>query len=265
MGLKIYKIDNSKKSAIKTGKWSDPGADFYNKLLNAFYCVGNVPSTPDKLEKAKKEGKYLEWYDFLKEAYMVAPVKDIKNSPYGITPYSRSGCKYPHHVLKGDKLVISIPGLRAAYICARNQGVLVNHTQENKMIIAHFNKHFKELGITPQWHHGELYFIEDTECKIEQNFRDIYQTIMEQTGINLFDDYDEIDEASHGKLKYDFRMGWDYNTGHQIKVVYSLDNINITDVGNFYYDYDGKKVGATHDSHLDYTRKNIAKKGVQNI
>ena len=70
-----------------------------------------------------------------------------------------------------------------------------------------------------------------------------------------------FNEASHGKLKYDFRMGWDYDTGHMIKVVYSLDNIEITDVGDFYYNYDGKKDGATHESHLDYTRKNIHKKG----
>jgi len=70
-----------------------------------------------------------------------------------------------------------------------------------------------------------------------------------------------FNEASHGKLKYDFRMGWDYDTGHMIKVVYSLDNIEITDIGDFYYTHKGKKVGATHDSHLDYTRKNIHKKG----
>lgn len=77
--------------------------------------------------------------------------------------------------------------------------------------------------------------------------------------LNIFDDY--ISEASHSKLKYDYRMGWDYDTGHMVKVVYSLDNIDITNIGDFYYNYYGKKVGATRDSHLDYTRKNIRKKG----
>lgn len=78
--------------------------------------------------------------------------------------------------------------------------------------------------------------------------------------LNIFGD-DYFQEASHGNLKYDYRMGWDYDTGHMIKVVYSLDNIEVTDIGDFYINNRGKKVGATHDSHLDYTRKNIHKKG----
>ena len=162
--LIIIKINNSRKAAIIKGKWKDPGAKLYDQLLDAMYCKGDIPTNPKDLEAARKSGNYCDWSDFLKEAYAVAPVKDIKNSPYGRTPFSRSGCKYPHHVIKNGQLIVSIPGLRSAYICARNQGVLVNHTPENKQIVAHLNKHFRELGIEPVWHHGELYF-QDTKTK----------------------------------------------------------------------------------------------------
>lgn len=162
--LIVLKINNSRKAAIIKGKWKDPGAKLYDQLLDAMYCKGDIPTNPKDLEAAIKSGDYCDWHGFLKEAYAVAPVKDIKNSPYGRTPFSRSGCKYPHHVIKNGQLVVSIPGLRSAYICARNQGVLVNHTPENKQIVAHLNKHFRELSIEPVWHHGELYF-QDTKTK----------------------------------------------------------------------------------------------------
>ena len=90
---------------------------------------------------------------------------------------------------------------------------------------------------------------------------DIFDELFNESfDLDIFDD-ELFEEKSHGKLNHDFRMGWDYNTGHQIKVVYSLDDIEITDVGDFYYKYSGKKDGATHDSHLDYTKKHIKKKG----
>ena len=44
--------------------------------------------------------------------------------------------------------------------------------------------------------------------------------------INLFE------EKSHGKLKYDFRRAYDIDTGHALKIVYSLDNIEVTYIGN---------------------------------
>lgn len=168
--LSMLKINNSKNAAIDKGKWKDPGAKLYDTLMDAFYSKGDIPIGSKELDKAMKDGTYYMYDEFLKEAYMVAPVADIKNSPYGRTPFSRSGCKYPHHVIKGKELVVSIPGLKAAYICARNQGVLINHTQENKKIVAHFNKHFRELGIKPLWHHGQLYFENDTTKKITEKF-----------------------------------------------------------------------------------------------
>ena len=245
--MKFLKIDNSKNSAVN-GKWSDPGAKLYDNLLDANDSRWNVNGR-NVFPEDEEAKTWNYWPDFIKEAYLIAPVKDIKNSPYGRTPYSRSGCKYPHHVIKGDKLVLSIAGVKAAYKRAKQMGVY--HGDIKK----HLENHMIELGLL-------INEEKISESMIEDNFDDIYNYIHERTGIDLFDDIDEnFMEASHGKLKYDFRMGWDYETGHQIKVVYSLDNINITDIGDFYYNYDGKKVGATHDSHLDYTRKNIAKKG----
>ena len=203
------KINNSKKAAIPikktrkiSGQWKDPGAKLYDQLLNAYHIEGNrVPDDSEEFKKIIEAGKYTTWQHYLKEAYMVAPVNDINNSPYGVTPYSRSGCKYPHHVIKNGELVVSIPGLRAAYITARNNGVLVNHTPENKQIVAHFNRHFKELGLKPEWHYGEFYLVEESvDSIIDNNFRQIYSFIMEKTGINLFDDIKYFDEASHGNM-----------------------------------------------------------------
>lgn len=186
--FKLLDIDNSKKAAVNKGKWKNPGAGFYDQLLNSLHVKGDIPTDPKELKEAIKNGDYKDWTHFLKEAYAIAPVDKISNSPHGVTPFSRSGCKYPHHVIRGDKLVVSIPGLRSAYICARNQGVLVNHTSENKAIIAHFNRHFRELGLKPVWHHGEFYLMEEHEVKIEENFDYINRFIFEQTGINLFSD-----------------------------------------------------------------------------
>lgn len=288
--FKILKINNTKEQAVSSGKWKDPGAKLYDQLLNAFYCDGDIPTDPKELEKKIKESKYLQWNDFLKEAYLVAPIKGIKNSPCGVTPYSRSGCKYPHHVIRNGELVVSIPGLKAAYTRVKQMGIFSGEVKE------HLERHYKELGI----YEDSTMVIEE---KIDQNFKDIEDVIYEHTGIDLHcpplsilestsslediqDPREEIEnsfrwiesfvhdeifresalselltEASHGKLKYDFRIGWDYNTGHKIKVVYSLDNINITNVGDFYLQHSGYNKGETKDSYLDYTRKNITKKG----
>lgn len=170
--FKILKINNNKEQAISSGKWKDPGAKLYDQLLNAFYCDGDIPTDTKELEREIKDGKYLQWNDFLKEAYLVAPVKGIKNSPYGVTPYSRSGCKYPHHVIRNGELVVSIPGLKAAYSRAKQMGVFSGDLR------AHLERHYKELGI-----------YEDSTMavneRIEHNFKNIEDVIYEHTGIDL--------------------------------------------------------------------------------
>lgn len=46
-----------------------------------------------------------------------------------------------------------------------------------------------------------------------------------------FVDEELFQEASHGKLKHDFRQVFDFDTGHALKIVYSLDGINIDSLG----------------------------------
>lgn len=85
--------------------------------------------------------------------------------------------------------------------------------------------------------------------------------------INDESDSEEFEEKSNGKLKFDFRYGYDLNTGHKVKVVYSLDNINIT-MGGHGYDVDGTHYNSKANINarsskdvLSNIQKNIRKKG----
>lgn len=197
----ILEIDNSKKAAVRSGKWKNPGAKLYDRLLNAVHCVGDIPCGTKEMEDRIKDGSYANWDALIKEAYLVAPVKNIKNSPHGVTPFSRSGCKYPHHVIKGNKLVISIPGLRSAYICARNEGCFDSDPNKrpdySRTLVTHLNKHCKELGLKPVWHHGQFYLMEECEAKIEENFHRINVLLYERAGLYLFNNFSEstVDEG----------------------------------------------------------------------
>lgn len=135
MEMKRLEIDNSAEAAVKSGRWKNPGSSFYYKILNSFRILDE-----------SKDDEDIDKYDFdfkkaLKEAYLIAPVEKIKNSPYGITPYSQSGCKYPHHVIKNGKLVVSVPGIQAAYARAKQQGIFKGDVK------SHIEKHYKELGL----------------------------------------------------------------------------------------------------------------------
>lgn len=194
MSVIFIKINNSKKSAIKTGNWSDPGAKLYDKLLDASDSRWNANGKNVFPEDAvAKTWNY--WPEFLKEAYLIAPVKDIKNSPYGRTPFSRSGCKYPHHIIRNGELLISIPGLKAAYNRACQEGIMKGEVKD------HLERHIKELGIEASFHDGKLswnesaLYNEEVNERIEANFNDIYRCILENTGINLFDDISEFEES----------------------------------------------------------------------
>ena len=322
------KIDNSIKNAITKGNWKDPGAKLYDDIL-----------------------KNTNWKDLLKEAYLVAPVNDIINDPRVRTRLNSSGCKYPHHHIKDGKLVVSISGLRSAYICARNQGYFNNDSNNrpeySRSVVTHLNRHCKELGIEPIWHHGELYFQdikskkfveytdinefnEDSDEKLYRvthngigiyeamrqhmsldkwrdflksdnatwlpkpdKYPDGYTSYFTKEGIDKFNElvypiacgvlgdnikyeefdqddignivykdnyqiiaeYKEFNEASHGKLKYDFRKGYDWNSGHGIKIIYSLDNIEITNIGK------GFSTDADKDKNIKDIEKNIKNKG----
>ena len=135
MEMKRLEIDNSAEAAVKSGRWKNPGSSFYYKILNSF-----------RVTDESKDDEDIDKYDFdfrkvLKEAYLIAPVEKIKNSPYGITSYSQSGCKYPHHVIKNGKLVVSVPGIQAAYSRAKQQGIFKGDVK------SHIEKHYKELGL----------------------------------------------------------------------------------------------------------------------
>lgn len=157
-------IDNSKEVA-KSGKWENPGAKLYDQLLRSWYFADlNGENSNDVVNDPRNKS----WKDMLEETYLIAPVKQIKNTPHGVTPYSRSGCKYPHHVIKGDKLVLHVDGLKAAYQRAKQHGVFKGDVKE------HLIRHYKELDI-----------YEDSTIKIDErmeaNFASIESYIMEST------------------------------------------------------------------------------------
>lgn len=149
--MNILKIDNSLDAAVKSGKWSNPGASFYNKLMDS---IVDDRSDQNKDLNVENSGDYTQ---LLKEAYLIAPVKSIKNSPYGRTPFSRSGCKYPHHSIRDGKLVVNIPGLKAAYARARQSNDFRGDLKE------HLIRHYKEMEI----YEGSTM---DSDQKITENF-----------------------------------------------------------------------------------------------
>lgn len=190
-GLNMIKINNSAEAAVD-GKWSNPGASLYDKLMDGFYSEGgNLPTDAKELKDAVKSGKYTQWHDLLKEAYLVAPVTNIKNSPYGRTPYSRSGCKYPHHVIRNGELVVSISGVKAAYSRACQMGIVKGDVK------THLEKHLNELGIKYHEESGSVYFDEDINIltQIAENFDAIEQFIGKKT-----DDFKRFAEACRGPI-----------------------------------------------------------------
>ena len=186
MYSKIYKIDNSEKSSVKEGLWKKPGAKFYNALLKS----------------------YENWEELIDEAYAVHG--KINNTPYGVTPFANSGCKYPHHVLKKGKLVVSIPGLKAAYSRARQQGTYRGSLKR------HLDKHFKELGMMDAY--GVHY-----ESKIESNFIDIENVVMQHTNVDLTED------INNSKLLIE-----SYNESPESPLVESVDEADRVSSKPFY-------------------------------
>lgn len=140
-------IDNSKDSAIKSGSWSNPGAAFLNKLL-----------------KAKNHTS------LVKEAYA-----KIDGDPSGNLSINDVG--YPHHEIKDGKLVLSVPGVNAAYKRARQQG-------ESGSIMSHIQEHRKTLELDKEVDHvsfnkeefaksfsmtaNELWSLLDNACREEK-------------------------------------------------------------------------------------------------
>lgn len=163
--FQLIEIDNTKEASVD-GKWKDPGAALYVQLLNAMYMAPDNESDVND-----PRNKYTP--DYLKETYLIAPINKIKYGPHGMTPFSRSGCKYPHHVIRNGKLVIHIQGLKAAYARAKQMGIFSGEVKE------HLERHYKELGL----YEGSKMQLDES---MDQNFQDIENYIAEETGIDLY-------------------------------------------------------------------------------
>lgn len=207
------KIDNSKEAAVTNGKWSNPGAKFYDKLINAVYCNNDDIKDGKELKDAVDKDEFGDGRRLLKEAYLIAPIKEIKCGPHGTTPYSRSGCKYPHHVIKNDTLVLSVPGVKAALARLKQQGEYKGDPKK------HIDRHIRELELKQYIHEGELY-IDDAAVymeKIDNNFNDIHTLIFktESSANGKYDpplEYDKLPE----ELKNDPVHVWRAQTGIEL-------------------------------------------------
>lgn len=137
------KINNSNESAVMSGKWVKPGSDFYNRLLN--------------------EDNY---HALINEAFLISG--EVSKD----TTYSQSGCKYPHHTIKNGELVVSAPGVKAAYSRAKQMGIYKGDVK------AHLDKHMRELGFLNKdgVHYEEV---------MEENFRYIESVIDSTLGTDL--------------------------------------------------------------------------------
>jgi len=162
-----FKIDNRKVSAVNSKHWSNPGASLYDKLLGSYIQTDE---------------------EALKEAYLIAPVSKIKNDPHhGRTPYSRSGCKYPHHTIKGDTLVVDIKGVQAAYARAKQTG----DYDKNPNIRKHLQKHYSELELEKSEPNNEAVKLNDDLGKKFQindkeilNIHNLFETYITELQIN---------------------------------------------------------------------------------
>ena len=103
-------IDNTKESAID-GKWNNPRQKLLTPILNATN------------KTALLNEAYLFWKD---------------EGDAGIT---LSDVSYPHHLVKGDKLVLQIRGVQAAFSRLAQQGEVKGKAK------AHLLRHYKELGL----------------------------------------------------------------------------------------------------------------------
>lgn len=131
-------IDNSKDSATD-GSWSNPRRKLFNPISKA----------------SNKRA-------LLKEAYLIG---DFDSEEPEITKF-----KYPHHVVRNNKLIIHISGIQAAFSRAKQQGIFSGDVK------SHIQRHYRELGLSNENFANfgmsdeefELYFA-DNFSNIERN------------------------------------------------------------------------------------------------
>lgn len=180
-GVKILRINNSKESSIDSDTWRNPGAVFYNTLIHS------------------KGNSDMDYKDFLSEGYLIAPIHKIKNSNHECTPYSNSGCKFPHHSIKGNELVVNKAGLQAAYSRVKQMGLFKGDIKN------HLERHYKELGM-----YEDSSMVVDK--KIQENFDYIDKYIMENKNnvdelfSNNINESKEDNNEANGKKRKELYM-----------------------------------------------------------
>lgn len=137
------KIDNSAEYAIKDGNWKNQFSNTYKKLMT----------------KA-------EWKELLAETFLVAPIENIKNDEDEVTSFRDSRCRYQHHMIYNDMLVISVPGLQTAYRMAKNDGLCDEKMKQ------HLKRHLQELGELPDFDMTVSSNLEDVCGFIQKRFID---------------------------------------------------------------------------------------------
>lgn len=135
-------ISNSKEDAVD-GKWENPGSSLLKKL-----------------------DSYSNSWELRKEAYLIADKSSVTVSEH----------KYPHHVIKGNKLVLHTKGVKAAYSRAKQSGVF------SGALKSHLERHYRELGL-----YKDSTMNEEALLKIKQNFDDIKVLLesMEDKNVDL--------------------------------------------------------------------------------
>lgn len=113
MEKKSIEIKNTKESAIHSNTWSNPGSKLYDPLLNATNSRALVK----------------EAYLIVEDGYEDAPSEHLK---------------YPHHTVKGGKLVINVAGLQAAFQRASQEGIISGDVK------SHLLRHYRELGLSTE-------------------------------------------------------------------------------------------------------------------
>ena len=161
---KTIKIDNTKESAVD-GKWVNPRL----KLLNPI------------LEASNKQA-------LLKEAYLF------------VTDYDEptlEDVSYPHHIIKGDKMVLHQRGVQAAFSRLAQQHLVKGEAKK------HLLRHYKELGLSTENFEEfgltakqfEEFFAEEFRKEEEMGSEETKEVMEEKTEQCTEEEFVEIDES----------------------------------------------------------------------
>jgi len=173
-------IDNSEDSAVN-GSWSDvdKGAE------------------RDKIMKASN------YKSLANEMYLLVDESELDTAP-------SQAVKYPHHVVRGDKLVVHIDGLEAAG-SRLNQVKSQDDISESdyQKAINHINKHRKELGmedLKELTNQSEEMQLETPEQEVQE-----VENVVEETSEaeESFEKVEEVETAEETQVETDYKALYD--------------------------------------------------------